>query len=218
MIHKPKYWIAAGIGLSMFTLFVGGGYALIRLLNDGRLPRLVFGLAFGLLAASCYLHQGRIRYLERDPLTGCFQRHVAYKHFSKIKKERATVCVAIIDVNNLKAVNDTYGHDAGDAVIREVADRLMSRFSKRLKVGSLVARLGGDEFLVVSSDCNPEVVGEDIEALLIQEYQGRFDIAVGGISVAHNGDWSEALAQADIAVYRAKENSRKTGKSCVFIQ
>lgn len=215
--HRLPWRQAVGIGVASAALFVGLGISVVDLTHNAIFIRLMFALAFGGLAGTCFLHHKRIRYLERDPLTGCFQRYVAYKELDKIRKARSTVCVSIVDVNNLKVVNDTEGHEAGDAVIREVATRLMSRFGKRLKTGSMVARLGGDEFLIISSDCNPEVVGGDIESLLCMEYHGRFDVAVGGVAVALRGDWSDGLSRADAASYRAKELSRQSGKAVVVV-
>lgn len=78
----------------------------------------------------------------KDPLTDTFNRNVLSELCSKL--EREYIYMAMVDVDHLKQINDTYGHVVGDMVIKQVAAHLQ-------KVSPTVFRLGGDEFLIVSS-------------------------------------------------------------------
>ena len=78
----------------------------------------------------------------KDPLTDTFNRNVLSELYSKLEREH--IYMAMVDVNHLKQINDTYGHAVGDMVIKQVAAQLQ-------KVSPTVFRLGGDEFLIVSS-------------------------------------------------------------------
>lgn len=78
----------------------------------------------------------------KDPLTDTFNRNVLSELCSRL--ERKYIYMAMVDVDHLKQINDTYGHVVGDMVIKQVAAQLQ-------KVSSTVFRLGGDEFLIVSS-------------------------------------------------------------------
>jgi diguanylate cyclase (GGDEF)-like protein/PAS domain S-box-containing protein len=124
-----------------------------------------------------------------------------------------------IDMDNFKNLNDTLGHDIGDALLRQVAQRLESC----IREGDTVARLGGDEFVVMLLDLNEqpieaaaqtESIGEKILAVLSQPYQ--FDQHVyrcsSSIGVTlfkdHQQATEELMKQADIAMYQAKKAGR----------
>ena len=78
----------------------------------------------------------------KDPLTDTYNRNVLSELRSRL--EREYIYMAMVDVDHLKQINDTYGHVVGDMVIKQVAARLQ-------KISPTVFRLGGDEFLIVSS-------------------------------------------------------------------
>ncbi|MFA6971556.1 MAG: EAL domain-containing protein [Gallionella sp.] len=126
-----------------------------------------------------------------------------------------------IDLDNFKALNDTLGHDMGDLLLQQVAQRLGSC----VREGDTVARLGGDEFVVLLEDMSDqpldaaeqaEVFGEKILAALNQSYQLEIQehystpsIGVTLIS-GHRQTIEELLKQADIAMYQAKKAGRNT--------
>ena len=87
-------------------------------------------------------------YIE-DPLTGTFNRRGFEKHisekFDENGKKKCDLAIASIDMDDLKLINDTYGHNAGDEAIKEIADCIKDS----LKDGEFVARMGGDEFAAV---------------------------------------------------------------------
>ena len=114
-----------------------------------------------------------------------------------------------------KAVNDSAGHNAGDDVLREVAQRLLSL----VRPEDVVARLGGDEFVVVRRDRDGRVaervlaLSERIKAALEQPFEtpsGRHTIGVSiGVVLAHPGDDPAAvLSHADAAMYDDKRMPR----------
>jgi diguanylate cyclase (GGDEF)-like protein len=124
-----------------------------------------------------------------------------------------------IDLDNFKTLNDTLGHDIGDLLLQQVADRLTSS----VREGDTVARLGGDEFVVMLEDLSEqdleaaaqtEVIGEKILATLNQLYQlGTHDHhSTPSIGITlfndHQRDIEELLKQADIAMYQAKKSGR----------
>jgi diguanylate cyclase len=120
----------------------------------------------------------------------------------------------MIDVDQFKTINDAFGHQAGDAAIKGVADCLARTFPRR---GDLVARFGGDEFAVILRDAGPE----DVRALAQRVIE-----AVRGSKIAHGGRelsvtaslglafWQEGegpeewLSRADAALYASKAAGR----------
>jgi diguanylate cyclase (GGDEF)-like protein len=125
--------------------------------------------------------------------------------------------LAMLDIDGFKAVNDTWGHPAGDALLRSIAARLGSH----VRANDTVARLGGDEFAIVQfcNDCDPSVVAL-LASHVVEQLSAPYEVAghqlvIGvsiGISLApedgKNPD--ELLKKADLALYRAKEDGRGT--------
>jgi diguanylate cyclase (GGDEF)-like protein/PAS domain S-box-containing protein len=126
-----------------------------------------------------------------------------------------------IDLDNFKMLNDTLGHDAGDLLLQQVAQRLASC----VRDGDTVARLGGDEFVVMLEDLSekPEeastqtkTAGEKILATLNQTYllAGHDHHSTPSIGATqfngHQNSVEELLKQADLAMYQAKEAGRNT--------
>jgi diguanylate cyclase (GGDEF)-like protein/PAS domain S-box-containing protein len=126
-----------------------------------------------------------------------------------------------IDLDNFKALNDTLGHDVGDAMLIQVAQRLV----ECVREGDTVARLGGDEFVVMLEDLSAqaeeaapqaEVVGEKILANLNRPYflRGHVKHSTPSIGITLFGDPAENidehLKRADLAMYQSKEAGRNT--------
>lgn len=89
------------------------------------------------------------RLIERDVLTGLFNRRSAEKKIDSVEDSGVKYCVAIGDIDHFKKFNDTYGHECGDVVLREVAHLLNEGMTGR---EGFVARWGGEEFLLVFSN------------------------------------------------------------------
>jgi diguanylate cyclase (GGDEF)-like protein/PAS domain S-box-containing protein len=149
-----------------------------------------------------------------DPLTGLANRlllHDRLDHAVRTgRRDNRGLAVLALDLNRFKAINDTYGHDAGDAVLCTVATRLV----RATRDADTVARVGGDEFVLVmpgiSSWDNAErvalklhgVLGEDMR--VSEEFvHVRASIGVT-VSPNANGTASDLLKQADVAMYEAK--------------
>ncbi len=93
------------------------------------------------------------RLIERDVLTGLFNRRSAEKRIDQIEESGVKYCVAIGDIDHFKKFNDTFGHECGDVVLREVAHLLNAGMNGR---DGFVARWGGEEFLLVYENCDIE--------------------------------------------------------------
>ncbi|MCV9961301.1 EAL domain-containing protein [Pararhizobium sp. BT-229] len=175
------------------------------------------------LGASTYVidlhssHQAaeRFRHLSlHDPLTALPNRVAFSEHLDDIirrqKDDTARVAVLSFDLDRFKDVNDVHGHAAGDAVLRTIAQRM----SKVLGKGEFVARIGGDEFIALITDFFLKSEAKTFASRLIAEigkpveWQGK-TLLVGtsvGISLfpVDARTPEELLAQADLAMYRAK--------------
>lgn len=128
-----------------------------------------------------------------------------------------------VDLDNFKILNDTLGHDSGDLLLKQVADRLTSC----VREGDTVARLGGDEFVImlenlsekpIEAGAQTEAIGEKILASLNLPYffasREHRSTASIGITLFNNHEETqeELLKRADIAMYKAKESGRNTLK------
>jgi diguanylate cyclase (GGDEF)-like protein len=152
-----------------------------------------------------------------DPLTGVFNRR-SFMEFSVREEARAnrggnTFAVLMVDIDHFKRVNDTYGHPAGDTVIRELA----AVASRTLRPSDILARYGGEEFVVSLPDTNQEqaqIVAERlrhaIEATAVIGDAGaiRFTISIGVAICSHDTPLKDAIVRADQALYAAKRNGR----------
>jgi diguanylate cyclase (GGDEF)-like protein len=149
-----------------------------------------------------------------DPLTGLLNRHALVPRFLEISHQaRLTnqpVCLVLCDVDGFKQINDEYGHDRGDAVLRDIAYELR----KRLRSFELVYRLGGEEFLTVLPGIDLQAGLEVAERLREAVEQARpTDIPITlslGVSAARGAevDYDTLFKAADEALYEAKHAGR----------
>ncbi|WP_052808234.1 bifunctional diguanylate cyclase/phosphodiesterase [Methyloterricola oryzae] len=154
-----------------------------------------------------------------DPLTGLPNRLVLTSRLqhslSAAKRERKRLALLMLDLDRFKDVNDSFGHVAGDELLRQVAERL----AKRLRGADTVTRLGGDEFTVLLEDlAQPQdaahVAWDIIGAMnepwrLSNGLEVRVGTSVGIALYPEHGSTSEDLLQhADAALYRAKDEGR----------
>jgi two-component system cell cycle response regulator len=148
-----------------------------------------------------------------DALTGLRNRRYVRRHLESLLRSGATAAVLVIDVDRFKPLNDRHGHAAGDAALKEVANRLRDH----LRAVDVVARYGGEEFLVVLSGAAEEeaaAVGERLRAAIAEDPVTAGNLALPvtvsiGVAVARGQAASDALiAAADAALYRAKEGGR----------
>lgn len=126
--------------------------------------------------------------------------------------EDGHLAVLYLDLNKFKALNDTYGHQAGDVALRITSERLRSC----VRSADIVARMGGDEFVCVILDKNAEEVAQTIAQRIIDISQSTFSfdshdhiIAPSvGLAIARPGtQWETVLSQSDAAMYECKKAS-----------
>lgn len=169
------------------------------------------------LAASLRRSVGGLEYqATHDSLTDLPNRAGLHHRVDAARRaaaHRQKLCaVYFVDLDHLKAVNDSLGHAAGDILLRSVANRLRSR------IGSGVSRFGGDEFVVVVDDLASIADAERLGRMIVADMEEPLSIdgqrvggsASVGLAFAHgNEDTDEVLRQADVALYRAKARGRR---------
>lgn len=153
-----------------------------------------------------------------DELTGLPTRELFNKRLKEALHDRIDgffVGVMFVDVDDFKIINDTYGHDVGDAVLIEISNRLKGS----LRVGDVVARNGGDEFTLL---CNNVKSSEDLSVVVnrIMESITKYPVLTKGLSIdvslsigiarSSEGDFDEErlIKHADIAMYKAKNSGK----------
>ncbi|MET0747349.1 MAG: diguanylate cyclase [Rhizobium sp.] len=153
-----------------------------------------------------------------DALTGLLNRRGLAQHFKEID-DRGAVAVLAVDLDGFKAINDTIGHDAGDAVLVETATKLRSV----VRSGDLVARLGGDEFAVILLHADKSLlqqVAQRINDVLRQAVPfGEATVvvrgSVGGVmSSRRDAALVTLLTAADERLYKAKAAGKDT--ACII--
>lgn len=109
-------------------------------------------------------------YSEKDELTGIYNRRFVIKTYEKImamaQRTSKKFFILIIDCDNFKTINDTYGHLKGDQVLKEIGEILTNSINKN----EIAARWGGDEFLVIGS-----YIGESRIQTVLQNVRGKMD-------------------------------------------
>jgi diguanylate cyclase (GGDEF)-like protein len=154
----------------------------------------------------------------RDPLTGLPNRALFQHRFHEAAAASETLGekfgLIMIDIDHFKDINDTLGHDAGDALLKRLAGMLQRAF----RSGDTVARLGGDEFAVILRGLHGEADMmrpiQNLQGLLSRpiEHGGRSFTASASIGAVLHGDPEadpeHVIKNADIALYRAKEAGR----------
>jgi diguanylate cyclase (GGDEF)-like protein/putative nucleotidyltransferase with HDIG domain len=155
-----------------------------------------------------------------DPLTGLPNTRFMFRHvtreLARTQRLGAEVSLLVLDLNGFKDINDTYGHNAGDLALREVAHVLRSL----VRPYDICARYAGDEFVIVLAGCSGEEaehkrreLQQGIEQIVFQPLPGRLvplSISVGAAVFPHDGDSYESLlAIADQRMYQDKSARRR---------
>jgi len=153
-----------------------------------------------------------------DPLTGLLNRRGfagrAEAEWSRGHREHYPVAVLVLDLDHFKAINDGYGHDAGDAVLARIADRL----TDLVRRADIVARTGGEEFAMLLPHMRPDAVEQfaervraSVEALTVT-YEGaaiRLTVSIGvRVTAPRLETTRDAMRYADLALYEAKRRGR----------
>ena len=192
----------------------------------GRPSRGADGVVSGLVLLARDVSEQRATSIElarlswQDSLTALPNRHALLLHVKELDGAELgpeSVAVLLLDVDHLSLVNDTYGHDAGDVVLRQVADRLRSVAGD----DDFVARFGGDEFVVVLRDpYNAESFGAQMIAAISEpmlvDGEPLMLSASAGLVLCPPTPLCDALRNADASMYEAKRTGR--GRVHVFDQ
>lgn len=155
------------------------------------------------------------RRASRDELTDLYNRHYLYNYFETNPNQGGALF--LIDLDGFKWVNDTFGHDEGDLVLKEVALRLR-RLMEPIP-DSRVYRLGGDEFLIkIAHALSKETVNGYAEQILsvLKEWDDPLPLSAS-IGIAQydsdeQADLGRLLKEADIALYQSKSSGKNTYK------
>ena len=160
-----------------------------------------------------------------DSLTGLANRSLLNEQLQRAicrsVREQQSFALLFIDLNGFKAVNDNHGHDAGDALLVALGERLKMRF----RATDCCARMGGDEFVILLDDIKEErfafTIAESLLTLIAQplawgEHQLQVTASIGIALYPEEAETAAALlTRADNAMYRAKAASRIVNQGCV---
>lgn len=162
-------------------------------------------------------HEQIMDMASRDALTGCYNK----RHFDVVMKREVSdsnfhglpLCLTLFDIDHFKRVNDTLGHPAGDAVLKQmraVANLVLSE-------GELLARVGGEEFAIIMPGCDVSAARAKAEALRASVEATRFNyeataipvtVSVGVAQLAPEDTVEALYRKADERLYQAKHSGR----------
>jgi diguanylate cyclase (GGDEF)-like protein/PAS domain S-box-containing protein len=154
----------------------------------------------------------------RDALTGLYNRRyldeTLDRELARTMREHQPLTFVMLDIDHFKSINDSFGHNEGDAVLQKLATLLLSY----TRVSDIVCRYGGEEFLVVLPDVTAEIAFQIAErwrtsfmglAMPLEHMQGKATISCGISEFPVHGNTKEALiSTADKALYHAKQTGR----------
>jgi diguanylate cyclase (GGDEF)-like protein len=191
--------LAAGPALAASVGYFAGRRPLLRQLADAR----------------CDLAAVR-RAMRQDSLTGALNRLGVLDELATWTAGGTPFAVLLVDLDGFKAVNDKYGHTAGDVVLIDVAERLEALVDG---VGGAVGRLGGDEFVLVAPAVAPvlgRLLGYDVARAVARptDVNGRVitvRASVGVVQALPGDDVRALLRSADLAMYQAKAGRGQAG-------
>ena len=150
------------------------------------------------------------------PLTGLFNRRfleeTLNREVARAARAKTTLGVVMLDLDKFKLLNDTFGHVAGDAVLREVGQILR----ENVRAADVACRYGGDEFIVVMPDSTIENAARKAARLLdmLKHKPSPLGCSMGVVSFPKHGTaGAELLKEADAALYRAKQ----AGGGCIVV-
>ena len=143
--------------------------------------------------------------LYKDALTGAYNRRF---YEDEVKDMNGPAGVAVIDLDDFKIYNDTYGHHAGDLVLETAAD-IIRRYVRK---SDMLIRYGGDEFLLILPDIQSDIFAAKLKMIQERIYEAtiagynrlQMSVSIGGV-MFNSGDIKEAVSRADKLMYRAKK-------------
>ncbi|MEZ2586428.1 diguanylate cyclase [Kluyvera intermedia] len=174
--------------------------------------------ALGLALANQRLREALLEKALYDPLTGLRNRHhledTLSNQMNQAMRNKEPLSCLMIDIDHFKSINDTYGHEAGDGVIKSVAAIIQRVVHK----SGMAFRYGGEEFLVLLNDMDEEAANRIATDILngVRDMSlhfgvsdiGHVDVSIGVASYPEHVQSNNLLRAADVALYRAKELGR----------
>ena len=152
-----------------------------------------------------------------DPLTGLMNRRAMLEHLeyeaARFQRSHSSFTLLLADIDRFKAINDTYGHDAGDQALIQVSEQLV----QAIRTQDLVARWGGEEFLILLPDTDLQgglVVAEALrkgvadQKVAIAEQDLRLTLSIGVAAYGLGQTIHQCIKAADTALYQAKFEGR----------
>jgi two-component system, cell cycle response regulator len=154
-----------------------------------------------------------------DSLTGLYNRRAFEKkvwdEFERAKRYQHRLSLLILDIDNFKSINDTYGHHGGDAALKQISECLKSK----TRQSDFPCRYGGEEFVLILPETDQESafqvaekIREEIRTSTFssnnQDFSLTVSIGISSISAKRYLDWNEMMHDADLALYSAKHNGK----------
>lgn len=203
--HAPVILVATG-----FILWVAGRFLdEYTLIHEWLiwLPYVSFQMLIGLICGILIkkLHQGA----NKDDLTGLWNRRYFYEKMAeeieRFKRTKAPLSLAMIDIDDFKGINDSYGHVFGDKVLKQLA----GIFQQNTRSIDTVARWGGEEFAIILPETSvggATVFAERLRGVIEgYNFNCRVTISIGVVSVKEDMDIDSLVVLADNALYKAKK-------------
>jgi diguanylate cyclase (GGDEF)-like protein len=163
-------------------------------------------------------------FMYEDSLTGLLNHAqiqlAAEKHFMTAKRHKRKACIVMIDLDNFKSVNDTWGHQTGDKVIKAFSQLCQ----QRLRFSDIIGRYGGEEFMLVLPETDISDAGNLINELrkafynlefIEREVSFRVSFSTGIAESTHCESVTDQIRKADEALYRAKNGGKN--KVCLHV-
>ncbi len=154
-----------------------------------------------------------------DPLTGCYNRrefeNQLNRNISGAVRHKTKLSVFMFDLDHFKKINDTYGHPAGDKVLKEVSDIV----KQNMRTGDILARYGGEEFIAILPETDKIKAMELADRLRIKisrkpivygDAKIKITASFGVSEINRNSDMTRLIQDADAMLYKAKLNGRNT--------
>jgi diguanylate cyclase (GGDEF)-like protein len=220
--HLCVPMIAHGEALGVLSVSIGrdreGAAPVVVTANRERLAQTI-AEQVSVTIANLRLHAELREQSVRDPLTGLFNRRylesVLEQAFRQAERSRRSLTVVLLDLDHFKRINDNHGHEAGDAVLREVAGAIEAS----LRRGDVACRWGGEEFVAILPETGREgglAVARKIQSRLRSTPLRYGEADLGRITASFGVAWFPGAASeppgllraADAAMYRAKQEGR----------
>lgn len=159
-------------------------------------------------------NEAMLTLIERDNLTGLYNRRTALNLIQQFIAEGNSFALVILDLDNFKQINDRFGHDCGDKVIKNAAATIVQHFAR----DGMAARLGGDEFLAILKNLSLEEIEARLQnfsaAVKSIEYHGQpvtYTLSIGYSLFPEQGaNYKELYQNADMALYAVKMSGRNS--------